>query len=119
MLLTDPDLEHAPGHLSALVAQANADKLELVSEMVGLNCTTMAERALIPAFVFFFQMLYPFAWVADPRKRVAGAARGTMLIRRTALDRIGGVSPVRGHLIDDGALAREIKASGRSMARPY
>jgi hopene-associated glycosyltransferase HpnB len=80
ILLTDADIDHAPGHVSVLVAKAESDGLDLVSEMVRLNCNTLAECASIPAFVFFFQMLYPFLWVADPTKRVAGAAGGTMLI---------------------------------------
>jgi hopene-associated glycosyltransferase HpnB len=112
VLLTDADIEHDAGHLSALVAQAERDGLELVSEMVRLHCQTFAERALIPAFVFFFQMLYPFAWVADPARREAGAAGGTMLVARTALDRIEGVGRIRGRLIDDCAMAREIKSTG-------
>lgn len=112
VLLTDADIVHAPGHVSALVAKAEADTLDLVSEMVRLHCQTWAERSLIPAFVFFFQMLYPFAWVADPRQRTAGAAGGTILLRRAALDRIDGVSRIRNCLIDDCALAREIKRSG-------
>lgn len=112
VLLTDADIAHAPDHVSMLVAKAETDGLALVSEMVRLNCATRAERALIPAFVFFFQMLYPFAWVADPAKRVAGAAGGTILVHRAALDRMGGVSRIRHHLIDDCALAREIKSSG-------
>jgi len=67
---------------------------------------------LIPAFVFFFQMLYPFAWVANPKRRLAGAAGGTMLVRRTAIDRIHGVAGIRHRLIDDCALAHEIKSTG-------
>lgn len=112
VLLTDADIVHAPDHVSRLVAKAEADGLDLVSEMVRLNCETPAERAFIPAFVFFFQMLYPFAWVNDPRKRTAGAAGGTMLVSRAALVRIDGVSRIRGELIDDCALARQIKSSG-------
>lgn len=112
VLLTDADIEHAPDHVSTLVAKAEADGLDLVSEMVRLNCATFAERALIPAFVFFFQMLYPFAWTADPRKRTAGAAGGTMLVARAALSRIDGVRCIRHQLIDDCALAKEIKSSG-------
>jgi len=114
VLLTDADIEHASGHVSALVAKAEIERLDLVSEMVRLNCASTAERALIPAFVFFFQMLYPFSWVADPAKRTAGAAGGTMLVKRAALDRIDGVSRIRQRLIDDCALARQIKSgSGR------
>src|SRR6185437_6167174 len=112
VLLTDADIVHLPGHLSSLVTKAEADGFDLVSEMVRLHCETAAERALIPAFVFFFQMLYPFAWVANPAKRTAGAAGGTMLVRRRALDRIDGVSRFRHHLIDDCALAGEIKSTG-------
>ncbi len=112
LLLTDADIEHGPGHVSSLVAKAEADRLDMVSEMVRLNCATLAERALIPAFVFFFQMLYPFDWVADPSKRTAGAAGGTMLVARAAMDRIEGVSHFRGQLIDDCALAKEIKSTG-------
>lgn len=112
VLLTDADIVHAPGHVSALVAKAEAEGLDLVSEMVRLHCHTAAERALIPAFIFFFQMLYPFAWTADPGKRVAGAAGGTMLMSRAAIERVQGVSRIRHHLIDDCALAKEIKSSG-------
>jgi hopene-associated glycosyltransferase HpnB len=112
ILLTDADIEHAPLHVAMLVGEAEASGRDLVSEMVRLHCSTLAERALIPAFIFFFQMLYPFAWVADPCRSVAGAAGGTMLVRRSALDRIDGVRRVRHHLIDDCALAREIKSSG-------
>ena len=112
ILLTDGDIEHAPGHISSLVAKAEADGLDLVSEMVRLHCSTAAERAFIPAFVFFFQMLYPFAWTANPARRTAGAAGGTMLVSRAAIARVDGVSRFRGQLIDDCALAREIKSTG-------
>lgn len=112
VLITDADIVHGPGHISALVAKAEHDSLDLVSEMVRLHCETAAERALIPAFVFFFQMLYPFAWVADPARRTAGAAGGTMLLRRATLERINGVFRIRDNLIDDCALAREVKSTG-------
>jgi hopene-associated glycosyltransferase HpnB len=112
VLLTDADIVHAPCHVAALVAQAEAENLDMASEMVRLNCETAAERAFIPAFIYFFQMLYPFAWVADPRKRTAGAAGGTILVARAALDRIGGVESIRHQLIDDCALAARIKQSG-------
>ena len=112
VLLTDADIVHAPDHLSSLVAKAEADDLDLVSEMVYLHCVTSAERALIPAFVFFFQMLYPFAWVANPKRLFAGAAGGTMLVNRAALDRIQGVFAIRNRLIDDCALAKQIKSTG-------
>ena len=112
VLLTDADITHEPDHLARLVARAEAEDLDLVSEMVLLHCESFAERALVPAFVYFFQLLYPFAQVADPRHRMAGAAGGTVLIRRRALDRIGGIAAVRGALIDDVALGTAVKRSG-------
>ena len=113
LLFTDADIVHDPRHLAALVAGLG-QRVDLVSEMVRLNCTSFAERALVPAFVYFFQMLYPFARVNDPRSRVAAAAGGTVLIRREALERIGGIAAIRGALIDDVTLARAVKGSGRS-----
>ena len=115
VLLSDADIVHAPDHLARLVAHAEPGRLELVSEMVRLNCQTLAERATIPAFIFFFQMLYPFAWVADRSKKMAGAAGGTMLVARGALERIDGVRGIRSALIDDCALAHAIKSTGGSI----
>ncbi len=112
-LLTDADIVHHPHHVATLVAQAERADLDLVSEMVALACDTPAEHALVPAFVFFFQLLYPFAWVNDPLRATAAAAGGTMLIRRRSLQRIGGVASVRSALIDDVALAAAVKRGGR------
>ena len=111
LLLTDADILHDPAHLRTLVAKLQSG-VDLVSEMVELRCQSWAERALVPAFVFFFQLLYPFARVNDPRARTAAAAGGVMLVRRTALDRIGGIESLRGALIDDVALAARIKPGG-------
>ena len=113
VLLTDADIEHDPGHLSSLVAQAEATGCDMVSEMVRLNTTSWAERALVPAFVYFFQLLYPFAWVNDPLRATAAAAGGSVLIRRAALARIGGVASIADRLIDDCALAEKVKRGGR------
>jgi hopene-associated glycosyltransferase HpnB len=113
VLLTDADIVHDPLHLATLAAKLEADGLDLVSEMVELRCTALAERLLVPAFVYFFAMLYPFAWVNDPQRGTAAAAGGTVLLRRRALERIGGVRAVRGALIDDVALARAVKRGGR------
>ena len=115
LLLTDADIVHAPGSVASLVARANAGGHGLVSLMVKLHCATVAERALVPAFVFFFFMLYPPAWISDRRHRTAGAAGGCMLVRTELLERIGGIAAIRGELIDDCALARAIKATGASV----
>jgi hopene-associated glycosyltransferase HpnB len=113
ILLTDADIVHDPAHVATLVAQAARGDFDLVSEMVRLSCVSWAERLLVPSFVFFFQLLYPFAWVNDPRRKTAAAAGGTILIRRRALARIGGIAAVRGALIDDVALAAAVKRGGR------
>lgn len=113
LLLTDADIVHEPAHVATLVAQAERGGFDLVSEMVRLSCTSWAERLLVPAFVFFFQLLYPFAWVNDPHRGTAAAAGGTILVRRRALDRIGGIAAISGALIDDVALAAAVKKGGR------
>ena len=113
ILLTDADIVHEPAHLSSLVSRIERYNLDLASEMVKLTCDSRAERALVPAFVFFFQLLYPFAWVNDALKSTAAAAGGTILVRRRALQRIGGIECVRGALIDDVALAGAVKKGGR------
>jgi hopene-associated glycosyltransferase HpnB len=112
-LLTDADIEHNPAHLASLVAAAERHDLDMVSEMVTLPCDSLAEKVLIPAFVFYFQLLYPFAWVNDPLRGTAAAAGGTVLIRRRAMVRIGGIEAVRNALIDDVALAEAVKTGGR------
>jgi hopene-associated glycosyltransferase HpnB len=112
LLLTDADIVHPPDHLATLVALSQEGDRDLVSYMVRLECRSLAEQALIPAFVFFFFMLYPPAWISDPRRRTAGAAGGCILIRRAALERIGGMARIAGELIDDCALARAVKSTG-------
>ena len=112
LLLTDADIVHDPAHLSTLAARLERSRALLVSEIVRLNCESRAERLLVPAFVYFFQMLYPFAKVNDPASRVAAASGGTVLIRREALAAMGGIEAIRGALIDDVSLARAVKRFG-------
>src|SRR5262245_29914902 len=112
LLLTDADVGYWSDTLTRLVERARANGLVLTSLMAKLNCESMAERTLIPAFIFFFQMLYPFAWVNGRTTRTAAAAGGCMLVERRALQRAGGIAEIRGALIDDCALARVMKAQG-------
>lgn len=115
VLFSDADIAHAPDSLRTLVSLAEAGPCDLISLMVRLRCQTFAERLMIPAFVFFFRMIYPFRRINDPGDRMAGAAGGVMLVRKTALERIGGLSAIRGELIDDCALGKAIKAGGRRI----
>jgi hopene-associated glycosyltransferase HpnB len=112
LLLTDADIVYAPDRLRWLVGKAEADGLVLTSMMAKLRCESLAERMLIPAFIFFFQMLYPFAKVNRPDDATAAAAGGCMLLRTDALRNAGGIARIRGALIDDCALARVMKAQG-------
>jgi hopene-associated glycosyltransferase HpnB len=126
--LTDADIAHTANNLSKLVARAEAGKLVLTALMAKLHCGNAAERLLIPAFVLFFDMLYPFAWVNDPKNKTAASAGGCMLIKREALERAGGIDAIRSEIIDDCAMGRLMKAQGpiwlgltdRSVSvRPY
>jgi hopene-associated glycosyltransferase HpnB len=110
--ITDADIAHAPTTLSGLVARAEAGQLVLVSLMARLQTGTWPERLLIPAFVFFFDMLYPFGQVNDPKRRLAAAAGGCMLVRREALAAAGGIAAIRAEIIDDCALGAALKARG-------
>ncbi|HEV3088694.1 MAG TPA: glycosyltransferase [Candidatus Elarobacter sp.] len=112
---TDADVEHDPETLARLVATALAERRALVSQMVELHCASPWERLLIPAFVFFFRMLYPFAWVNDDRRTTAGAAGGCVLIADEALQRIGGLDRIKGELIDDCSLAAAVKSGGGGL----
>lgn len=109
LLLTDADIEHDSVNLQRLIAKAKQDNLDLVSLMVQLRCQDFWEQFLIPAFIFFFQKLYPFRWVNDSTKATAAAAGGCILICNQALHRIGGIQVVRQALIDDCALAQAVK----------
>ena len=112
ILFTDADIVYAPDALQNLVARAEERGLVLTSLMAKLRCKSFAERMFVPAFIFFFQMLYPFAWVNDPRRATAAAAGGCMLARRAALREAGGLAAIRDALIDDCALAKLLKRRG-------
>ncbi len=113
--LTDADIVHAPATLSRLRAAAERHGAALVSVMADLHVGSAVERWLVPPFVYFFQLLYPFRAVNDRARPLAAAAGGCMLIERAALERAGGLAAIRDRLIDDVALARAVKASGAGL----
>jgi hopene-associated glycosyltransferase HpnB len=115
VLLTDADIQHSPDNVARLVDIAESGGFDLASFMVKLHCRGVPEQLLIPAFVFFFFMLYPPIWIRDRRRKTAGAAGGCMLIRPAALDRAGGIAAIRQEIIDDCALARAVKRTGGSV----
>jgi hopene-associated glycosyltransferase HpnB len=115
--LTDADISHWLQNLRDLVAKAEADKLDMVSVMPLLSCESLWERLLIPPFVFFFQKLYPFRWVNNPKRRTAAASGGSMLVNLEALNAAGDFRSIKGELIDDCALAAGIKAVARKRGR--
>jgi hopene-associated glycosyltransferase HpnB len=113
LLLTDADIANPPEAVAQLVARATIERRDLVSLMVRLRCDSFWEKALIPAFVFFFAKLYPFNWVNNPRNKTAAAAGGCMLVKREALEEAGGMASIRAALIDDCSLAARIKHRGQ------
>lgn len=113
LLLTDADIAHPADAVAQLVARAAIEQRDLVSLMVRLRCDSIWEKALIPAFVFFFAKLYPFNWVNNPRNKTAAAAGGCMLVKRAALEEAGGMESIRAALIDDCSLAARIKHRGQ------
>jgi hopene-associated glycosyltransferase HpnB len=112
VLLADADVAHEPGVLRALVDKARARKLDLVSLMTVLRVKSLWDRLLVPAFVYFFAKLYPFRWVSDPHKRVAGANGGCILLRREALEKAGGFEVMADAIIDDCTMGALIKRNG-------
>ena len=116
VLFTDADILHQPGSLRYLVARALESGLDLHSLMVKLHCKNLWEKFLIPAFVYFFQLLYPFAWSNDPARSTAAAAGGVMLVRNQALQEIGGLAAIRDAIIDDCALAKAIKSRAKAQS---
>lgn len=112
LLLTDADIHHSRENIAELIAVAEEGHYDLTSYMVKLHCRSLAERLLVPPFVFFFFLLYPPSWVCDPKHKLAGAAGGCMLIRPKTLERVGGIAAIRDQIIDDCALARAVKRTG-------
>jgi hopene-associated glycosyltransferase HpnB len=113
VLFTDADIAYAaPDVIDHLVQRTLARNAVLTSLMVKLRCKSLAERLLAPAFVFFFQKLYPFPWVNDPQRSTAAAAGGCMLVHRRSLMVIGGLQAIRHALIDDCALGALMKRQG-------
>ena len=115
VLLTDADIVAAPDTLRRVAAKAERERLALASLMARLDARAQWGGILIPAFIYFFQKLYPFARANDPNDDVAAAAGGFMLVRAEALEAIGGVEGLKGDLIDDCALARRIKDNALIM----
>ena len=112
VLLTDADIVHARDTLAWLVAQAQSTGSVLTSLIAKLSCKSFAEQALVPAFIYFFQMLYPFRWVNDPARTTAAAAGGCMLVDCNALAQAGGIAAIADAVIDDCALAKKLKERG-------
>ena len=112
LVLTDADIVHTPDTVAWLVAHSLAGEYVLVSLMAKLRCVSLAERSHVPAFIYFFQMLFPFSIVNQAQSDVAAAAGGCILVNKNALDRAGGIAGIRNSLIDDCSLAAKLKAVG-------
>ena len=112
VLLLDADIALAPGLIATLRARLRERRLGLASLMAELPMEGFWERLLIPAFIYFFKLVYPFHIANSPSKRVAAAAGGCVLLELRALDAVGGFASLRDAIIDDCALARRVKDAG-------
>ena len=117
VLFTDSDIAHPADSVRRLVRHAEAGQLDLVSLMARLSTDSPAERMIVPAFVFSFFQLYPPAWVNKSGSRTAAAAGGCMLVRKEALDRVGGLAGIADARIDDVALGTLLKRGGSDSGK--
>lgn len=111
-LLLDADIELKPGLLATLLQRKRERGAQLVSLMADLRRSSFWDRLLMPAFVYFFKLLYPFALSNSRSRWVAAAAGGCILVDTDVLRGIGAFESLRGALIDDCTLARRIKDGG-------
>ncbi len=112
LLLLDADILLQPGTIAALRRRAEAEGAQMVSVMARLRMEGIWERLLLPAFIYFFKLLYPFRLANGPSRWVAAAAGGCVLVETRCLGAIGGFGALRGAIIDDCTLARRVKAAG-------
>ena len=118
LLFVDADIALAPGVLRTMVEKSVGEDLRLLSVMALLKILTGWEKVLVPAFVYFFMLLYPFRWVNNPRSSVAAAAGGCLMVRRATLESAGGLGAIAGELIDDCSLAKLIKNRLEDSGKP-
>ncbi len=111
-LLLDADIAPAPGIAAALVRKMRQERAAFVSLMAAPPLASFWERLLMPAFVYFFKVLYPFRLANAPSSRVAAAAGGCILMETRLFEEIGGLATIRDALIDDCTLARKVKDAG-------
>ena len=115
LLLLDADIELKQGILQTLREKMRKDGLQLISLMVTLRMVGFWERLLMPAFIYFFKMLYPFRLSNSTFPLVAAAAGGCILVKTATIREIGGFGVLRNELIDDCALAKRVKSSGHRI----
>jgi len=112
ILLLDADIHLMPGILASLINKRNSENLQFVSLMAMLKVDSFWEKMLMPAFIYFFKMLYPFALANNPQSKIAAAAGGCILVDTAALQAIGGMAAIKGAVIDDCSLAKKVKQAG-------
>jgi hopene-associated glycosyltransferase HpnB len=111
-LLLDADIELARGVIKALRDKMHRQGVPFISLMATPSMSSSWEKMLMPAFVYFFKVLYPFPRVNSHPTRVAAAAGGCILVETGLLDQIGGFESIKSAVIDDCALAGRVKSQG-------
>lgn len=110
VLLMDADITLSPGLISSL--RNFIPRYDFVSLMAHLKMETFWEKLLIPSFIYFFKLLYPFALGNNPKSKVAVAAGGFIFTKTSVLQTVGAFESLRGALIDDCTLAAHVKRAG-------
>ncbi len=112
ILFTDADILHPTFSIGRLLSKAGNENIDLLSVMVKQRARGFWEQLLIPAFAYFFQLLYPFRKVSSVDSKRAAATGGVLLVRRSALEDAGGLQAIRSRTVDEMALAQAVKSSG-------
>ncbi len=115
LLLLDADIALAPGLISTLLEMLNENDLKMLSLMAQLKMQTNWEKLLMPAFIFFFKLLYPFNLSNKPKTPIAAAAGGCILLETCLLEKLGGFNCIKNALIDDCSLAKQFKQQGHNI----
>lgn len=116
LLFTDADTVHAPGSVGHALGFAEARGLDLLSLVSRQIVKGFWERVIQPVVFGLLDRWYPLHEVNDPASPVAAANGIFILVRREAYEAVGGHREVGREILEDVALARAIKGSGRRVA---
>jgi glycosyltransferase involved in cell wall biosynthesis len=119
LLFTDADTIHKTGSLARAVAEAEQHGAALLSYSPEQEVRGFREKAVMPVIFSELAATYPPKKVNDPASPVAAANGQYLLISRDAYDAVGGHAKIASDLLEDVAMARLVKSSGRKIFFRY